>query len=40
VRAAYARELVKKKVANLQYIKGEDQLADLLTKPLPNKLHE
>jgi len=37
VRAAHAMELIKNKVANPQYIKGEDQLADLLTKPLPNK---
>ena len=36
----FLRDLVQDSVLNLVYIKTEDNLADIFTKPLPKKVHQ
>jgi len=37
VRAAYSREQIENRNVNLKYVKAQEQLADMLTKPVSNK---
>jgi hypothetical protein len=40
LRRHYLKDLVENKVVRMTYVKTEDQLADILTKPLPRERFE